>query len=625
MYYLSDQQTGQRSSDMGDAELLDDDEIGDLIDLLDGFIGRKETHSARFKGMEGIKIKSRWPTESIDGNEPDSLRPLSFALNNYTAQEYRDEIAEQSSSQGSDYTPTSQGSKVKVWSSDQYKYASRTPNTEKSASFEATEEKIPYWNDDQIFGPSSPTPTTMSRLNSISTTRSGAATYRSSFNNDMLPSLFPPISSPFSERFLPSEHGWNNFSASIPHSDKEVEDCLFKTMSQILSSPQRQRVTRLDWAEDVLRHCTISAAHAIRMIKMDPKSNSGNPLLSEMELKMMETAIQILKELQHAQDGRAYFLGARYIESGEEKEALHLLAYRNGYVRSLFYLGKLSEDRKLIEEARKRYEDAARREDAACLQALARAHLNGHLGVKKDKQTGILLLQRAAASADKDYPDPLYDLALLHLEPPPSKVKSRFKLRNSKSLVAFDPATAIGLLRKASLLGHAPSQLRLGQLYLTGLNDVSIMALRKASLRRDSQVSTSTTSMASSNIETDPALARHYLHLAAQRGLAEADYEIARCIMMSTDDTSKLSKEHARLAVTHASRALFDKVPLAYGIMGKIYEDGIGTRKNLEKAEKVYFEGGKKGDAWARKRSDELRSRGVGVGGTDAIYKRDAS
>lgn len=94
---------------------------------------------------------------------------------------------------------------------------------------------------------------------------------------------------------------------------------------------------------------------------------------------------------------------------------------------------------------------------------------------------------------------------------------------------------------------------------------------------------------------------------------------------MSTNDTSKLSKEHARLAVAHASRALFDKVPLAYGIMGKIHEDGIGTKRNLEKAETLYFEGGKKGDTWARKRSDELRNRGVGVSGAAAIYKRDGS
>lgn len=217
------------------------------------------------------------------------------------------------------------------------------------------------------------------------------------------------------------------------------------------------------------------------------------------------------------------------------------------------------------------------------------------------------------------------DLALLHLEPPPSKLRSGFKLSNSKPLVAYDPSTAVELLHKAALLDHAPSQLRLGQLYLAGHTDISKRNSRKAPLRRDSYVCSSTASEVLSEMETNSTLARHYLHLAARRGLAEADYEIAREIVMSTDDTSKLTKEHAYLAVAHASRALFDKVPLAYGIMGKIYEHGIGTKKNLEKAEKLYFEGGKKGDTWARKRSDELRNRGVGVSGTDALYKREES
>lgn len=266
--------------------------------------------------------------------------------------------------------------------------------------------------------------------------------------------------------------------------------------------------------------------------------------------------------------------------------------------------------------------------------------MDGQLGLKKDRAKGISLLQRAASTADKDCPDSLYvslcihitslylltfqDLALLHLEPPPSKLKAGLKLSSSKPLVPYDPSSALRFLQRAAYLGHAPSQLRLGQLYLAGLKDISTKVTRKVSLsssRRDSHASNSTTSTVGSDIDVDPRLARHYLHLAARRGLAEADYEIARDIVMNTP-TNKLSKEHARLACVHASRALFDKVSLAYGIMGKIHEEGIGTKKDLVKAEKLYFEGGKKGDTWARKRSDELRNKGVGVSGVDAIYTR---
>lgn len=121
-------------------------------------------------------------------------------------------------------------------------------------------------------------------------------------------------------------------------------------------------------------------------------------------------------------------------------------------------------------------------------------------------------------------------------------------------------------------------------------------------------------------MEIDPRLARHYLHLAARRGLPEADYEIARDMMLSND--APLSKEHQRLAYAHATRALCGKVPLAYGIMGKIYEEGVGIKKDLVQAEKLYFEGGKRGDAWAREKSQELRDKGFGVDGGEWGYKR---
>ncbi|TID23742.1 HCP-like protein [Venturia nashicola] len=627
MEFPSDHLPEQWSMDTGDTG----DEIGDLIYLVEDFISWTETPSARLKDLEclcretsmvptvaqllgedflrTLKTEAELRIKSIDTNEADSIHPLSSKLKNLTAQEYMDEIGEQGSSRDSGYTSTSQGSKFKVGSSDQSNHVSRTLDTRKTASIHIPEGKVAVWIGEQKFSHSYPATTTLS---------SGIDTHGSSTNNS---TLSPLVGSPFFERPLPFDQRLGDLSALIPPSDKEVEDSLFKTMSQVLYSPKP--ATRLDWAEDVLRHCTISVAHAIRMAKIDPRSSAGKPLLSDLEDRMLETTLYIVKELQHAREGRAYFLGARYIESGETMEALHLLAYSSGYSRSLFYLGKLSEERKLMEEAKKRYEDGAEHEDPACLLALAQAHLNGKLGVKKDKQKGLSLLQRAAASADKDCPDPLHELALLHLEAPASKLKSGFKISNLKPLVPYDPSTAIELLRKASLLGHAPSQLRLGQLYLAGPRNMSKKLSRKGSLRRDSQTSASTDSLVSSNLETDPTLARHYLYLAARRGLTEADYEIARDIIMSRHDPSKLSKADAQLAVIHASRALFDKVPLAYGIMGKIYEDGIGRKRDFEKAEKLYFEGGKKGDGWARKRSDELRNRGVGVAGADAIYKRD--
>lgn len=385
---LLDQLSEQRNSGMGDAGSVDGDEIGDLINLVDDFISWTETPSVRLKDLEWLcsaiptvpavpdhvdedtlpttRFEGGSRMEWVDGNETGSRRPLSLVLNKLTAQDYIDEIAEHESSRDSGYTSsTSPGFKIKIGSSDHLEDASRTPEMETTAAFSTPEEKILVCTSDHNFGPSSPATTIISFLDLNSPTRSGAATHKISTNNDTLSPLSPAMNSPFSERPLPFEHRLNNSSAFVPLNDKDAEDYLLKTMSQFLSSPDP--VMRLDWAEDVLRHCTISTAHAIRMAKMDPESNSGNHVLSEVELKLIETAIDVVKVLQHARNGRAYYLSAKYFESGEEKEALHLLAYRNGYPRSLLFLGRLSEDRKLIEEAKKRYEDAAAQEDAACL------------------------------------------------------------------------------------------------------------------------------------------------------------------------------------------------------------------------------------------------------------------
>jgi TPR repeat protein len=139
--------------------------------------------------------------------------------------------------------------------------------------------------------------------------------------------------------------------------------------------------------------------------------------------------------------------------------------------------------------------------------------------------------------------------------------------------------------------------------------------------RRDSTTSTSSAGLA--DAEVNITLAMHYLHLAARRGLPEADYEIARDIFASCDrDRDGVSKQHERLAYAHATRALFGGVPLAFRLLGKAHEEGIGCKKDLRLAEKYYYDGGKRGDSSARERSDVLRNQGVGLDGNELSYVR---
>jgi TPR repeat protein len=203
------------------------------------------------------------------------------------------------------------------------------------------------------------------------------------------------------------------------------------------------------------------------------------------------------------------------------------------------------------------------------------------------------------------------------------------KLSSSKPLVQQNVFTAVAYLRRAALLGHGPSQLRLGQVYQCGYFDPkeAKKTARKMSRsgtiqnRRDSSASSSSAKV--TDVEIDINLAMHYLHLAARRGLPMADYEIARDLFSNCDkDRDGVSKQHERLAYAHATRALLGSVPLAFGLMGKAYEEGIGCEKDLTLAEKYYYEGGKKGDGLARERSDALRNQGIGVDGNEFGYVR---
>lgn len=201
-------------------------------------------------------------------------------------------------------------------------------------------------------------------------------------------------------------------------------------------------------------------------------------------------------------------------------------------------------------------------------------------------------------------------------------MKAQLKFSNYKPLVQHSISTAVTHLRNAALLGHPPSQLLLGQSYLYGHFDPKSTRVvgRKSSVSNSSisrrSSSASTASIGTKVVEPDHTLAKHYLYLAARRGLPEADYEIARDLLF---DSSKLFN-HERLAYLHAQLALFGGVPQAFGLMGKAHEEGIGCKKDLELAEKYYYDGRKRGDEWAQARSDALLNEGIGLHGNEATY-----
>jgi TPR repeat protein len=110
----------------------------------------------------------------------------------------------------------------------------------------------------------------------------------------------------------------------------------------------------------------------------------------------------------------------------------------------------------------------------------------------------------------------------------------------------------------------------------------------------------------------------HYLQLAARRGLADADYEIANSVFWgAASSAAELSAAGGgggeagalgRAAWVHARRAAEDGVRDAYALVAMGYEKGIGVEKSDRMAVAWYARGASAGDKYAEKKLDSLRA-----------------
>jgi TPR repeat protein len=112
----------------------------------------------------------------------------------------------------------------------------------------------------------------------------------------------------------------------------------------------------------------------------------------------------------------------------------------------------------------------------------------------------------------------------------------------------------------------------------------------------------------------------HYLQLAARRGLAAADYEIANSVFWGATPPEELAAAAAaggggsggaslaRAAWVHARRAAEDGVRDAYALVAMGYELGVGVEKSERMAAAWYARGASAGDKYAEKKLDSLRT-----------------
>jgi hypothetical protein len=150
----------------------------------------------------------------------------------------------------------------------------------------------------------------------------------------------------------------------------------------------------------------------------------------------------------------------------------------------------------------------------------------------------------------------------------------------SKSLISHNPRSAGATFRRAAFLDHAPSQIRVGLAHRTGDLGLAI----------------------------DQPLSLHYLHLAARRGLAQADYEIANALFWGSPE---LLARYPRRAYAHARRAAEDEWAEAFALLGMAYEQAVGVDKDLKMACSWYLRGASAGDVYAERKVEVLKGRAV--------------
>jgi len=256
----------------------------------------------------------------------------------------------------------------------------------------------------------------------------------------------------------------------------------------------------------------------------------------------------------------------------------------------------------------------------------------------KDETRGLNLLNNAVQEPDKDCPDALYYLALRHLHGNPTSSKHHISLKkfihkssaSSAPDTASSQSTAYHLLRNAARLGHSQSMLRLGLAYRSGFLS-SVFPAWYSSGSAQAVVSSHAPKL---EIGSDVSLALHYLQLASRRGMPEADYEVANSIVWGVgtwpalataippinsekpqqpaveDENITKAKLYAPQALTHSRLAAIAGIPDSYALVGIVYEIGVDgwVERSPSEALRYYLKGASKGDEFARKKSDMVRS-----------------
>ncbi|KAJ3159373.1 hypothetical protein HDU86_001691 [Geranomyces michiganensis] len=195
----------------------------------------------------------------------------------------------------------------------------------------------------------------------------------------------------------------------------------------------------------------------------------------------------------------------------------------------------------------KKFRKAAIAHHPGAMYRLGMILATGELGQHRNITASVKWLNLSARFATAKHPHALYQLALLH-ENDPSVLHGH-----------ANPETALELLRRAADLGHVLSQVRLGHLYQFGDLGAPV----------------------------DPGNSIRYYSLAAQKGSAEAMYELSAWHFTGAEDPvdgSVILPPNDQEAYIWARKAAEKGLPQAEYAVGFYTESAVGVPQDMDEA-----------------------------------------
>jgi TPR repeat protein len=227
------------------------------------------------------------------------------------------------------------------------------------------------------------------------------------------------------------------------------------------------------------------------------------------------------------------------------------------------------------------YRQAASKNHPGAMLRLAKACLNGDMGLGKRYREGIKWLKRAAESADFQYSSAPYELGLLH--------ETGFG-----GDIFRDESYTAQLFTKSADLGHAEANYRLGDAYEHGRL----------------------------KCPRDPALAVHFYTGAAERDHPLAQMALCAWYMVGAEPVLEKDEDEAYQWALKAAESGLTKAEYAVGYFSEM---GIGCRRDALAANHWYSKAAQNGDQRAIHRMAAINAASTGADPVTAALPSEES